>query len=166
MYSTRRERGRTQRIFLIEAVCADDVLCFTVLGTTGNAYAVELAPDGEWRCSCPDATTRLAHCKHAYFVEDRVLRGCTYAEAVERIAARAFAHEIWAPAQQASEQSPAKPVDRRPWLGQECAICTEEMSADEPTHWCQRVCGNSLHESCWRMWCRARPQAVCPFCRA
>ena len=170
----RRYRGRTQRIFLINTDCRDDGLHFEVLGTSGNAYQVHQKPPNaqgwrKWRCTCPDFERRRETCKHIYFVDDRVLKNASFEKAVELVKQREFAPQLWAD-QQANGQADAvekpKNVERREWLEQECAICTEPMTADEPTYWCQRVCGNSLHASCWRMWCKAKGQAQCPYCRA
>lgn len=163
----RRVRGQTQRIFLIDAQCKEKKLCFTVLGTTGNSYNVAMRePDRfglcKWTCSCPDFVQRRKRCKHIFFIDDRLLKNCDFAKAVELIKAREFAPQLLAKQVQALQEA----VARRPYVGEECAICTEEMNDQESTHWCSRVCGNSLHESCWKMWCQARGQAICPYCRA
>lgn len=62
---SRRERALQQRLYLLERRSASD---FTVLGSTGNAYAVSLEPLP--RCSCPDFRFhgRSKRCKHILFV--------------------------------------------------------------------------------------------------
>ena len=70
----RRERGLTQRLFLISTENQDDKISYSILGSTGNVYEIDMYKNGKTTCTCPDYMTRKNICKHQYFIMDRVLK--------------------------------------------------------------------------------------------
>ena len=95
--SSRRMRGSSQRLFLLEeeytpkrmkttilstsasvdSISTLDYFHYAVQGTTNNIYNISFISNGKWTCTCPDYKTRSTACKHIYFIQDRVLSAGT-----------------------------------------------------------------------------------------
>jgi hypothetical protein len=183
---SRRERALQQRLYLLERRSASD---FTVLGSTGNAYAVSLEPLP--RCSCPDFRFhgRSKRCKHILFVL-RVL-GAPPGSAAAHAAARPIPPDelaalLAAPARHVADASPQlvaryaalaageavpqlppRPVDASTDI---CAICFEPLlEVDEAGGGggetraalvhCRLGCGRSVHAACFSRWAAAKRAA-------
>lgn len=194
----RLKRARTQRLYIIEQVqpCADIIL-FRVMGSTGNLYDVELrsVPNRKWSCQCPDYQNYKSHCKHIYFVTERVLGlvpiasqtiplthwtaaifrlGCQHPADSTAVAPELYQQRYYLldktfnqDLDDAKDESKL-PVSQRPWIGEECAICMETMNeGGEAIIYCTKICGKSIHHKCFDMWARHQPEKItCPFCRA
>src|SRR5580700_10634340 len=74
MSDSRKQRGVTQNIFLIETIIGTEQYerKYIVMGSTGNIYNVIIKNEPE--CTCPDYTTRYKRCKHIYFVLMRIMK--------------------------------------------------------------------------------------------
>lgn len=156
----RRTRAQTQRILLVKVESDDEKIEYSILGTTGTIYTVKQCPKARryFDCSCPDSKMRRVDCKHIYFVQDRVLKGdLNFVKAKERLEKVDIEAALWSTAEPAI-------VEQREWIGQDCAICIEEMSEQEPVYWCRTSCGQSVHDSCWKRWCQVRGP-TCVYCR-
>jgi len=75
--SARKQRGLTERLFLLNNDKYESKIEYDVEGTTGNVYMITFAKDpyviSRWKCTCPDFKRRQLTCKHMYFVQARVL---------------------------------------------------------------------------------------------
>jgi hypothetical protein len=42
-------------------------------------------------------------------------------------------------------------ISRKNWIGQDCCICLNTFKIDDDAlmWWCNRGCGQSIHQSCW-----------------
>ena len=67
--STRKNRGLTQKLFIIESKSDYD---YVIMGSTGNVYDVTISNIPT--CTCPDFTTRGNRCKHIYFIMMKIMK--------------------------------------------------------------------------------------------
>ena len=92
----RLERAKDQCIYCTEVECTDDGFVFTIVGTTGEEYLVEIYEDaGLWfqkSCSCDDNYWRPGlQCKHLVYclrmmgVSDDVLEDASWEPAQHEI---------------------------------------------------------------------------------
>ena len=71
--TTRKQRGKTQKIFLVEHnPISKYVKEYVVMGTTGNIYKVKIQETPV--CTCWDYMTRHRRCKHIYFILCRIMK--------------------------------------------------------------------------------------------
>ncbi|GBF92508.1 hypothetical protein Rsub_04612 [Raphidocelis subcapitata] len=158
---------------------------FTVLGATGNVYAVSISRNPT--CDCPDHGKGNL-CKHVLFVLLRALKlrannplvwqKALLTQEVEDILAGVhstgsdvrdvLAGEAVRRGLQAATGR-AKPGTRRAVEG-DCPICFDELvDGAEAVSWCAS-CGNNLHTRCCDSWARARRAGgggvTCVYCRA
>src|SRR3989337_1997485 len=69
---TRKQRAKTQNLFLIETKDIENSKEYTVMGSTGNVYKVIIS--NKPTCTCPDYKLRKRRCKHIYFILIRVMK--------------------------------------------------------------------------------------------
>jgi hypothetical protein len=55
-------------------------------------------------------------------------------------------------------------VPQRDYLGDDCAVCCEELTQDDQVAWCTVSCGKSFHSDCLQRWHKHNP--TCPLCNA
>lgn len=55
-------------------------------------------------------------------------------------------------------------TQQKPYLGEECAICFDEVTDRDRIWTCWEQCGKSVHFSCMSLW--RKKNATCVFCRA
>jgi len=166
----RLERSGDARIYLIRQPEADPYT-FEVCGTTSRLYFVRLHASKP-TCTCPDHEYRKNRCKHIYFVLTRCLR-MTRAVAVRREFDAATIESFlsrWAQSRHASAVgapvASARPDDRKPFDGEPCPICLDDMrEAALDTTWCREQCGRSVHVGCFALWQKHRG-GTCVYCRA
>jgi len=168
----RVQRSTDERIKLIRHSEANPYV-FEVSGTTGNVYTVNVNPSIRRgpTCACKDYEKRHRRCKHIYFVLCRCLgipeniatRSMTKELLDETLVRRLSAHEK----NVAIARSSGTDKKRKPFVGEECAICLQEMNDVEETVWCSdpKGCGKSVHLSCFWTWMHYRG-TTCVNCRA
>lgn len=167
---SRKERGRTQPIYLMER--NDDNNHFIVCGSTKNLYTVKKnSLSDKFTCTCPDYMNRHRNCKHIYFVKDRVLKySNSYLPPNELIHKYLSKHIN-------KNHSHNKEVNHETKISCKnlheddnniCVICFEEMTNEELTNkdlfTCEQSCGTHFHNSCIMMWFN-QGKTTCPFCR-
>jgi hypothetical protein len=143
---------------------------FEIQGTT-DVYEVLLRPMQRLlTCSCPDFEKRHRPCKHIYFICFRVLPFTVSAlsrtswedldrEADKRIEKRQEEAKIG----QSTELK--KKGTRKPFVGENCAVCYELMTQDDEPNLmtCWTGCGQSIHGDCWKQWLKRNK--TCVHCR-
>ena len=168
----RMERALSQRMYLIDLHTTDTEYIFNVQGTTGNEYDIVIGPD-DMSCSCPDHAQRGLRCKHMYFVMYRALGFGEWDqptnEQIEEaasilVASRECIVDEDDDKKKNSESKTIKVVSIRPYAGETCAICLEEMDEDCKVVSCTVGCGNSVHHDCFGRW--KVKQKTCVYCRA
>lgn len=190
MSEQRRERGLTQRLFLLSTEkTSENCIQFKVSGSTGNIYNICLFKDvtKKTTCTCPDYRNRLSKCKHIFFILERVLaKSSNRWKEASRILkstrdipicndedSRATAEMI----QQAlkcrklneQDKSSSEPiyVSQKSVQDEDCGVCLEAMDAEkEPLVWCKTGCGKSMHEQCYHQLDKfTKGSSKCPYCR-
>ncbi len=180
MSFTRKGRGKTQNIFLIEMNSeSDKEKTFTVMGTTGNVYKVIIG--AEPACSCPDFQTRGNRCKHIYFILIRVMHVTNTDEDQESFSdselqemfdsmPKILNHLIADNTHRdtynelKNKTSPEiKTVDKKS-TDDCCPICLDDLENTEELDYCKYSCGKAIHKTCFTMWMK-RNNANCVFCR-
>jgi len=184
----RRERAVTQRLYLLEEnLKSDNLMIYTVMGSTGNVYEIQLNftyDEEEWECNCPDFARRQQKCKHIYFIQYKVLPGfngsATWAErAMGRykkpcsvIAPEMVLKEFSkiTGSVESEENTPTTVEEifgnkQRPYLGESCAICFDDMTAECKLVFCYESCGNSVHQDCFVKWAKHQSITSCVHCR-
>jgi Ring finger domain len=62
-------------------------------------------------------------------------------------------------------------ISRKNWIGQDCCICLNTFKIDDDalTWWCNRGCGQSIHQSCFEQHFESQKaeehRNFCPLCR-
>jgi hypothetical protein len=167
---------------------------FLVLGSTGNVYTVGI--NRHPSCTCPDHSKGNV-CKHIIFVMLRVLGisrdsnlwyqsallqqelASIFANAPQRqahaVMARSSVRRALVGASADQDAAGAVEVEedenaRKPFEGEDCAICFETMSKSEELVWDRGSCGKSMHRACFRMWVShssrdGGAEPLCPSCR-
>ncbi|KPV74799.1 uncharacterized protein RHOBADRAFT_49765 [Rhodotorula graminis WP1] len=192
-------RERADRVFAQRFFCVarekqgETSEQFKVLGTTGNAYTVQI--DKVPSCDCPDGAKGNT-CKHRLFVFLKVLQvpqssNLWYQSALlSSELAAIFANARTAPRTAFEEgvvrryqvaTGALKPEDleaessslgvkkRVPDEGDSCPICYEDYTpgSEEGLVFClgESGCGNALHRECFMNWAKTSNPTTCPLCR-
>jgi hypothetical protein len=195
----RLSRAFTHRLYLISRIPGENALerQYRVLGDSGNVYTVTIGRLP--RCDCPDGAkgNHCKHIifvlvrvlkvhRSSELIYQRALLGAELQE-IFGVADAAASSEVFAPdsvrrafeslsskSSSSKDGTPAADeapygVVRKTYVGEECAICFDEMTESSPTSWCQMSCGKSLHKDCIdRLLAhssRSGQSASCPLCR-
>ncbi len=173
----RKQRGLTQRIYYIGHSISLNFLVFQIAGTTGNTYDVTVDyEDNQVTCTCPDFKRRHMTCKHIYFVLIRIFgtqeETPTTGELVLFVQSANENMDLnFSNPEEKKEgpnQSDKPQVPQRPFNGENCPICLEELTTDEELDFCKLGCGKSLHVFCWSNWLKIKHSndLKCIYCRA
>lgn len=184
----RMQRAQDQRLYLIEQTPLSsrwgNAKEFTILGSTGNVYRVEIGD--RVRCNCPDAE-RGNVCKHQLFVFLRVLKQDAKSPYIyqKALLSRERAHifdeaplqadvvaekkvrEAYTKAVKGESQKEEPPTteNHRGEASDDCAICFEALG-EEKLAVCP-TCRNAIHSDCLGRWRSASSSNdTCPLCRS
>lgn len=179
MYNSRKRRGQTQRLYLLECKYDGGAWAFQVKGLT-NTYDLVINSNF-MSCSCQDFATRRRVCKHLYFIISRIAQNNAIANQLE-------AND----GQRASSQYPflgdahmktltdnlllrlrsriqsipdEKPVNKKVKIEDvDCPICYEEIdTSKEKISQCEKQCKKYFHQECLLLWLDTN--LSCPMCR-
>jgi hypothetical protein len=168
----RKQRGVTQKLFLIEAIekKSDASREYVIMGLTRNVYNVNICSTPT--CTCPDYTTRGNRCKHIFFVLLRIMK------VNDPDKAKYSDHDLKVMFSNLPEVTNtlcvedkikdryARSKDNVIMAKDDdlCPICLEEIQNGEKFEYCRALCGKCIHTLCFSMWCEKNP-AVCQFCK-
>ncbi|KAJ5881727.1 RING finger domain-containing protein [Penicillium soppii] len=172
----RLSRSKEQRMVILhhnideDSWSASPIITFKIAGSVGNVYTtlIKKVPS----CDCPDNTFRRARCKHILYealvnalsvTEDAVFqKSFSEGDLAQMIKSSALSRVD----RLVAEAFKVTPSTRRTIEG-ECAICFMEMAQTEDIIWCERLCGNNLHDSCFKQWAgTCHGTVTCVYCRA
>jgi hypothetical protein len=159
--TTRKSRGVTQKLFLIENVPSTNTKerKFVIMGSTGNVYTVSITNTPS--CNCPDYVTRGNRCKHIYFVLLRIMKVfnpdiATYTDTDLVI--------MFASIPQVNDSIVAdnktitkyKKMETNNQIQQKgtddnCLVCLDELENGEDLTYCNFSCGKPIHKLCFEM---------------
>ncbi|CAI2187610.1 13781_t:CDS:2, partial [Funneliformis geosporum] len=177
-------RATSERMYLI---CRDKIKDlhhkYAIMGTTGNVYTVNITHLP--KCTCLDFSTHK-FCKHIVFVYLKVL--CINRDSNYIFQRALLSSELKS---MFSDKRPDRSVysslavrkryrayilgtasqTRKPIEGN-CSVCYESLDENEIDNivWCQKGCGNNLHEACYEKWKESRLEfkgrnVTCIYCR-
>ncbi len=186
-YPSRKERGLTEKMFLIEYVQTDLEFHkkFIVMGATGNVYDVTIT--NKPTCTCPDYKNRQKRCKHIYFVLMKVMKidqnntqgifsnktlkllfnnipDITSNLIVNRRIKEKYDKLTAKENSQIEEEKEDLTKVKSDATEDICPICLESLKDGGKLVFCKNSCGKYIHEECFKMWC-LKNEAKCVFCR-
>mmetsp|Transcript_19301 Transcript_19301/g.29296 ORF Transcript_19301/g.29296 Transcript_19301/m.29296 type:complete len:276 (-) Transcript_19301:168-995(-) len=175
----RLSRAQSQRMYLLAYErLSDEAYVFNVLGSTGNAYQVDIGKKP--KCTCPDAKKDFM-CKHHFFVMIKVLRCDASSKIIfQKSLLTVELNALFERFVQAQDWSApiANEETRKAFLSasaladiQECcSICFESMENSNMSQLvrCRGDCRKFLHSECFRQWLNAKGKqgVTCPNCRS
>ena len=179
---SRKNRGLTQTLFLIEVIPTEDEneKKFAVMGTTGNIYDVTISTYLE--CTCPDFVHRGKRCKHIYFILIKVMKFDKNSKKLkfnEEDLQKLFINIPNITSNLIVDRSIKDKYDKFfhkhittseeiivkiQAIDDICPICMEDLKDGNSLDYCKYSCGKSIHELCFSMWCK-KNTASCVFCR-
>jgi hypothetical protein len=180
MAYVRRQRGTTQKLFLIETIIDDkpDERKYVVMGSTGNVYDVVIKTIPE--CTCPDYETRGNRCKHIYFILIKVM-GVADVEQDEyskeeiidmfnnipqitnNLIVESKFKETYLKLK--NTDKPKEDTVSKKGTDDLCPICLDDLENGDETDYCKFSCGKLVHKVCYGMWIKKKA-ANCVFCNA
>lgn len=176
---TRKFRGLTQKIFLIESLPVKDSSLreYVVMGTSKNVYTVTVKNIPT--CTCPDYAQRHGRCKHIYFVMMKIMKvknpdekeysDDDIKEMFKRIPK--ITDTLCVDINIKKKYENYKKKKNNDDTVQEknkddlCPICLDELENGEKLTCCKYGCGKSVHEKCFSMW-SSRGGEICIFCHS
>jgi hypothetical protein len=174
--SGRKERGLSQRMFLLDATqTSPSSFSFSIEGSRGIPYKIKISTT-TGSCTCPDFTGHGRHthtlCKHLVFLFSRCLRlpenewGSVFG--TKQITIDKFTR-LFSTKDVSSNSTTTTTTngneETKPNPDEPCPICYEDFK-DDPgavTKMC-KTCKNHAHEKCLTVWLRQKQ--TCPLCRS
>lgn len=160
----RMNRGKTQKIYLVNRNVDDQAAKFNVMGTTGNIYEVKLS--GSPTCTCPDFCQRQNRCKHIFFMlakifnvnnphqekftKEEILQYITNYKT--NIAKYNIKYDVKANCIDVGVRG----------TDDDCCICLDGVLNGEPYVYCKEICGRCVHADCYNM--VVKKTSKCPYC--
>lgn len=171
----RKERAKSQSIFLIEEVCkSEKERLYVMMGSTGNIYNVIIS--NTTSCTCPDSSKNHKRCKHIYFVLLKIMNTeddkkeysdedlqQMFLNATIKIDSIYASKEIVNAYSKIKDNSESKTVNKKD-TDDLCPICLDDLDNGEELDFCKYSCGKNIHKGCFNMWIKAKKPA-CVFCQ-
>jgi hypothetical protein len=178
----RKERGLTQKIFMIEHRKNSELdIEFDVMGTTKNVYTVRITESPI--CTCPDYVTRNKRCKHIYFVLKRIMKidelfdgnmdeeTDTYTQNQLRQLIKNMPHvmkelvvnDIIKTKYKKLKNSKTEVIKMKD-LDDVCCVCFDDLANGDKIDYCKRSCGKPVHDECFKMVSSAKKNPTCLMC--
>jgi hypothetical protein len=180
MSQARKERGKTQRLYLLDCKYNNNEWIFMVKGLT-NTYTLNINMN-VMSCNCHDFINRQKTCKHIYFILSRIAQTESIIKIIEnnekkynycyplgktnfktlsssliqRLKARF--NELENEKKQTKQTLPKSFVP-----DQECSICYEILNKNDDISQCEKQCKQYFHKECILLWLDTSPS--CPLCR-
>mgnify|MGYP000914489915 CR=1 FL=1 len=179
----RKIRGMTQPIYLINFDAQKENIVskkFTVLGTTGSVYTVNI--NQKPTCTCFDFKRRKSRCKHIYFILTRVMKVPQENEDIvefspeqveqmftnmQEIAKSVYINDDLKKMYNIMSAQNIAENKTVPMKDEEfCPICLDYVNCGEPIDYCKYACGNPVHVNCFKMWTKGKKEITCVLCRS
>lgn len=181
MDNARKQRGVTQKLFLVEACKVEGEMerKYVIMGSTGNIYTVSIKDNSS--CTCPDYKRRYKTCKHIFFVLLKIMKvpeesinsnkfkvdelktmflnipAVTSALCVDNKLRDRYVKVV-------SGDSGDKDGKYTGDTDDACPICLDDIDNGEAYDHCKNGCNKCVHVLCFSMWCK-KNNSLCVFCR-
>ena len=172
----RKDRGKTQQLFLIESLPAEGrTRGYVIMGSTGNVYTVTIQSKPE--CTCPDYRTRYNRCKHIYFVLIRIMKTknedqTVYSNSdldtmfnnIPDVTKNLIVNDNIKNKYDKANNKEYKEKEQQN-TDDLCPICLDDLTNGEELDHCKFSCGRAVHTVCCGMWTK-KNERKCVFCSA
>lgn len=159
--TSRKQRGMSERIMLIEHNKIDFGYKFLVIGSSSKSYDLILTTIEKPSCTCMDYKMRKYNCKHLYFLFNKILR-LDNPDKWNTFSIETITQKI-------------QEIDIRLDLlnytykdininNDECGICLNEFEEIEKISKCP-TCNNGIHAICWTKYINFTKKEICIYCR-
>jgi len=160
----RVHRAKTQKIYLVNRDVSDESATFTIMGTTGNIYEVELT--GFPSCSCPDYQQQKNRCKHILFMLVKIFNADDpYQEKFTSKEIKNFIREYKKNIEKFNvsynTQDGCVDVGAK-CINDNCVVCLDSLENGESYIYCKSSCGRCIHNDCYNM--VVKKSRKCPYC--
>ena len=165
--SSRKQRGLSERIYLLDAKLESEIWTLTIKGQSKSIYKVVIA-NNTVKCKCMDFNIRKNVCKHMYFILGRILKDCEILNKIKGISdiednfndiSINLKNILSKHVSNDSKNSSEIKYDNKEC----CSICFEEFG-DESIEQCELSCKNVFHTECINLWLSNNNS--CPLCRS
>lgn len=161
----RMQRGKTQKIYLVNRNVDDSTATFNVMGTTGNIYEVKLS--GSPTCSCPDFCQRRNRCKHIFFMLAKIFAiknpyQATFSKAEIENYIKSYKDNILKFSIKYDVKLNCTDVGPK-CIEDDCCICLDPILNGDPYVYCKKTCGRCVHTDCYNM--VIKKTSKCPYCQ-
>lgn len=180
MYQSRKSRGKTQKIYMVDNSNIDDLTkTYDVMGTSGNIYTVTVS--NKPTCTCPDFMSRGKRCKHIYFVLIRIMKVDSSDEdqgeysndeiknmfgkipdVINSLTVSPDLKDKWKNMKGTGDKKSIE-ISQKP-LDDVCPVCIDDLDNGESLVYCKFSCGKNIHKSCFDQWCKVKKEKKCIFC--
>ena len=162
--STRKQRGLSERIYLLDANFDSDIWNLTIKGQSKSIYKIKLSSENV-KCKCMDFNIRKNVCKHMYFILGRILKDSKIINKIKCVAdIEDNFNDISLNLKNILNKHVSNNTNDLEYDNKECcSICFEEFG-DESVEQCQLSCKNVFHTECINLWLSNNNS--CPLCRS
>ncbi len=162
--STRKQRGLSERIYLLDANFDSDIWNLTIKGQSNSVYKIILSGE-KVKCKCMDFNIRKNVCKHMYFILGRILKDCKIINKIKCVVdIEDNFNDISLNLKNILSKHVSNNTNDLEYDNKECcSICFEEFG-DESVEQCQLSCKNVFHTECINLWLSNNNS--CPLCRS
>lgn len=161
--SNRKERGLSERIYLLSAINNNDTWQLSIKGSSNRIYDLLLSSD-KISCKCMDFTIRKKICKHLYFIFGRVLNNRDLINDNNLDSIRNKFDIISEELNLVLSNHINNNCDKIEYNKNEsCCICFEDFGNEKIVQ-CKMTCKNIFHSECINLWLSKNNN--CPLCRS
>jgi len=162
--STRKQRGLSERIFLLNATLQDDNWKLSIKGSSKRIYKITLS-NNIIKCGCMDFSIRHKVCKHLYFILGRIINSDNLTKNVKEVDDMIDNYELLSKllklklSNHVCQDEEDIIYDKK----DTCCICFEEFGKENVIQ-CESQCKNTFHKDCINLW--LSNNSSCPLCRS
>ena len=165
--STRKERGLSERIYLLEAKYDENKWDLSVKGSSKSIYKIILSSK-YIKCKCMDFTIRKKVCKHLYFILGRILKNSQITNSINSVTDIVENYSnisnMLKEVLHNHMNDSSKTLEKLEYDNNDmCCICFEPFG-DENVDQCTMTCKNTFHSECINLWLSKNDN--CPLCRS
>ena len=162
--STRKQRGLSERIYLLDAKHDQSSWELTIKGSSKSIYKILLSSNLV-KCKCMDFTIRKKVCKHLHFILGRIIKDKKVTSNIISV------NDISSKYNDISESLKNilsnHVIDKNKQIeydsNENCCICFEPFGNEE-VEICEMTCKNVFHKECIKLW--LSNNSNCPLCRS